>query len=285
MKIGASLEAISGRSLDVRHPQRTLRELLASVVTVVKEHDLQVVEIPLDAAFLYPALFTPNVLSQMRLVAEENGFYFTAHLPYMWLDLSSINEKMRETSVQCVLEGLRMGEELNAIAYPLHLMGERAEAIAASSWAEEEKRDFLARMVEQAERSLEEITREVDSTKLCLENSGAMFFEPMGTMAGRHNASLCLDVGHLIVQGGDPVASIEANFQAVKEVHLHDVVTVGEAGDGPVLIDHQPLGSGIIDLKGIVRALDATAYEGVLLLEVMNNEDLLRSLAALKPLF
>ena len=284
MKIGASLEAISGRSLDVRHPQRTLRELLASVVTVVKEHDLQVVEIPLDAAFLYPALFTPNVLSQMRLVAEENGFYFTAHLPYMWLDLSSINEKMRETSVQCVLEGLRMGEELNAIAYPLHLMGERAEAIAASSWAEEEKRDFLARMMEQAERSLEEITREVEAAKLCLENLGAVAFEPILSLAKKYKTPLCLDVGHLILQGGDPVAFIEAYFEAIKEVHLHDVVSTGWAEGKPVLMDHQPLGVGSLDLKGVIEALKTRGYEGVLLVEVMNKEDLLRSLATLQPL-
>ena len=146
MGIGASLEAIAGRSLDVRHPWITLRELVASVVVLVKEHGIQVVEIPLDAAFIYPALFTPEVLFQMRQAAEENCFYYAVHLPYMWLDLSSINEEMRKASVRCVLEGLEIGQKLEPLTYPLHLFAERAEAIATSAWREEEKRGFLGRI-------------------------------------------------------------------------------------------------------------------------------------------
>jgi len=284
VRIGASLEAIAGRSLDVRRPQRTIKELVTSVVALVKEHGIQVIEIPLDAAFIYPALFTPEVLFQMRRVAEENCFCFTAHLPYMWLDLSSINEEMRKASVRCVLEGLKIAQNLQPLAYPLHLMAERADAIATSSWAEEEKRDFLGRMMAQGERSLEEIAQEVESTKLCLENSGAMSFEPISTLAKKYNTSLCLDVGHLILQGGDPVAFIEAHFEAIAEVHLHDVINTGWAGGKPVLMDHQSLGSGILDLKGVIGALNEKGYEGVLLVEVMNREELLRSLAALKAL-
>jgi sugar phosphate isomerase/epimerase len=284
MKIGASLEAITGRSLDARNLQRTLSELIASVVAMVKEHSLQVVELPLDAVFIYPALFTKEALFQMRRVAEANSFRYTAHLPYMWLDLSSINEVMRQASVCCVLEGLRRVQNLAPLTYPLHLMAERAEAIATSTWTEPEKQAFLARMLEQAERSLEEIVQEVEPTKLCLENSGAVSFEPILTLAKKYNISLCLDVGHLALQGGDPVAFIEAHFEAIKEVHLHDVIRVGWAKDEPVLMDHQPLGSGSLNLEGIIGALKTRGYDGVLLVEVLSKDDLYRSLAILKAL-
>ncbi len=284
MKIGASLEAISGRSLDVSHPQKTLKELVASVIALVGEHSIQVIEVPLDAAFIYPTLFTPEALFQMRQAAEESCFRYTAHLPYMWLDLSSINEEMRRASVRCVLEGLEIGQNLESLAYPLHLLAERAGAIATSDWAEEEKRAFLDRMLKQAERSLEEIAREVEPAKLCVENAEAVPFESILSLAKKYKTPLCLDVGHLILQGGDPVAFIEAHFEAIAEVHLHDVVSTGWAEGKAVLLDHQPLGVGSLDLKGVIEALKTIGYEGVLLVEVMNKEDLFRSLAALKAL-
>lgn len=284
MRIGASLEAITGRSLDARYPQRALEEFVASVVAVVKEHNLQVVEIPLDAAFIYPPLFTPEVLFQLRRVAEENRFHFTAHLPYMWLDPSSINEEMRRASVHCVLEGIRIGQELGPLTYPLHLMAERAGAVATSQWTEEEKRDFLGRMMEQAECSLKEIVREVEPAKLCLENSEGVSFEAILALVKKYRTSFCLDVGHLVLQGDDPVAFIETHFEVIKEVHIHDIIRVGWARDRPVLVDHQPLGSGTLDVKGIIGALKSRGYDGVLVVEVMNKADLLRSLAILRSL-
>ncbi len=284
MRIGASLEAIAGRSLDVRDPATALRELVASVTAMVKEHGIQVVEVPLDGASIYPALFTPEALSQMRQATVENGFYYTAHLPYMWSDLSSINEEMRRASVRCVLEAVKIARNLEPLAYPLHLTGHRAGAIAASDWTEEEKRAFLDSMLKQAERSLEEIAQEVDPANLCLENAEAVPFEPILTLADQYNTSLCLDVGHLALQERGPVAFIEAHFEAIREVHLHDVTNTGWAAGKPVLVDHQPLGSGIVDLEGIMEVLRRRGYDGILVVEVTNREDLRRSLATLRPL-
>lgn len=284
MKIGASLEAITGRSLDDRYPEATLKELASSLVEVVTEHSLRIVELPLDAAFIYPALFTEKALCQMHQVAEENSFRYTAHLPYMWLDLSSINEEMRVASVHCVLEGLKKAQNLDPLAYPLHLTAERADAIATSNWAEEEKRAFLDRMVKQAERSLEEIAQEMEPAKLCVENSEAIPFDRLLPLVRKHGVSICLDVGHLALRGEDPVAFIETHFEAIEEVHLHDVRRIGWIHSGPVLSDHQPLGSGLLDLRKIMEMLKTTNYDGVLLVEMTSKDDLLQSLASLDRL-
>ncbi len=94
MKIGASLEAITGRSIDDRG--NPLSGIASSVTQVVRECRLDLIEFPIDAAYIYPTFFTDELLAGMRRLADSLSLDFTVHLPYMWLDLSSINEEMRK---------------------------------------------------------------------------------------------------------------------------------------------------------------------------------------------
>jgi inosose dehydratase len=87
----------------------------------------------------------------------------------------------------------------------------------------------------------------------------------------------CLDVGHVTVGGGDPVALAAALGRRVRHIHAKDV-------DGAVLDDLRSgrlpdfaaairarifteLGRGIVDLDAVVAALDEGGYEGWLMLE------------------
>ncbi|MGZ8481328.1 MAG: sugar phosphate isomerase/epimerase family protein [Candidatus Limnocylindria bacterium] len=90
-------------------------------------------------------------------------------------------------------------------------------------------------------------------------------------------ARLCLDVGHYIVGGGDPVEAIERHGALIGHVHVKDV-------DGDVLRRLRTreisgfeasvrerifteLGNGILDLAGVLRALDGIGYSGWLMVE------------------
>lgn len=88
---------------------------------------------------------------------------------------------------------------------------------------------------------------------------------------------ICLDVGHLIVGGGDPVPTLRSLGDRVRHVHLKDVderilarLRAGElAGFGAAVRERlfTELGSGVLDLDGVIDALEARDYAGWLMVE------------------
>ncbi len=88
---------------------------------------------------------------------------------------------------------------------------------------------------------------------------------------------ICLDVGHYLVGGGDPIKALEWLGERVTHVHLKDVDPVvlarlsegalsglGEAVDQRIFTE---LGAGMLDLMGVLRALAARGYDGWLMVE------------------
>lgn len=88
---------------------------------------------------------------------------------------------------------------------------------------------------------------------------------------------LCLDVGHHLVGGGDPVAATSAFGDRVRHMHLKDVdpavlgrIRASEyAGLGEAVRDglFTELGAGILDLDGVLRLLVEREYAGWLIVE------------------
>jgi inosose dehydratase len=87
---------------------------------------------------------------------------------------------------------------------------------------------------------------------------------------------LCLDTGHLLVGGADPVEVARAANGRVAHVHFKDVdaglaarVRAGELGyrDAVVRGLYRPLGDGEVDVAGIVGLLRAARYTGWYVLE------------------
>lgn len=87
---------------------------------------------------------------------------------------------------------------------------------------------------------------------------------------------LCLDTGHLLVSGNDPVDLARRAADRIAHVHLKDVdaalaarvragdVTYTEAVRTGL---YQPLGQGDVDISAITTALDAAGYTGWYVLE------------------
>jgi inosose dehydratase len=87
---------------------------------------------------------------------------------------------------------------------------------------------------------------------------------------------LCLDTGHLLVGGADPLAIARAANGRVTHVHLKDVdaalaerVRAGEIGYREAVAGglYLPLGEGDVDVAGVVRQLRASGYAGWYVLE------------------
>jgi len=88
---------------------------------------------------------------------------------------------------------------------------------------------------------------------------------------------ICLDTGHHLVGGGDPVAAIRVFGDRITHVHLKDVdptvlarLQSGELGGLGHAVRERlfaELGAGILDLDGVIEALVERDYAGWLIVE------------------
>ncbi len=82
---------------------------------------------------------------------------------------------------------------------------------------------------------------------------------------------LCLDTGHLLIGGTDPVELAKSVPHRIAHTHLKDVdvsfaerVRVGELTYTDAVRGgmYRPLGSGDIDIAGIIAVLESNGYRG-----------------------
>ena len=83
---------------------------------------------------------------------------------------------------------------------------------------------------------------------------------------------LCLDTGHLLIGGTEPLELVERAAGRIAHVHLKDVrkaVLDSGAGYADAVRAglYAPLGDGDLDIAGIVRALEESGYRGWYVLE------------------
>ena len=98
----------------------------------------------------------------------------------------------------------------------------------------------------------------------------------MDRILAESDVPLCLDTGHLLVGGADPVEVARAANGRVTHVHFKDVnaglaarVRAGDLGyrDAVARGLYRPLGDGDVDLVGVVGLLRAAGYAGWYVLE------------------
>ena len=86
----------------------------------------------------------------------------------------------------------------------------------------------------------------------------------------------CLDTGHLLIGGGDPVAVAQQSPDRLAHVHLKDVAADVAAAlrheglsytDGVRAGMYRPLGAGDVDVAAIVTSLENAGYPGWYVLE------------------
>ena len=96
------------------------------------------------------------------------------------------------------------------------------------------------------------------------------------------DTGLCLDTGHSMVGGGDPVALTQAAAARIRHVHLKDVdrdlaerVFSGTLPYEQAVRDglYMPLGDGDVDVRRVLDVLDGEGYDGWYVLE----QDIMRA--------
>jgi inosose dehydratase len=84
--------------------------------------------------------------------------------------------------------------------------------------------------------------------------------EQMERVLRRTQISLCPDTGHVLLAGDDPAAVIRAWPGRIRYVHIKDV--------DPTSGEFVPLGTGALDLPGVIGALTDIGYDGWVTVEL-----------------
>ena len=197
------------------------------------------------------------------------------HLPFLWLDASSLVEEVRAASVRVTRAAVELLSPLNVEAYVLHLWGAWTALIRAALRGP--ARAMLPLLLtRQAQTSLTEAIQFLPREKICVENLEGVPFATLVPLADALGTRLCLDVGHLAELGEDPIALVREHAARLGEIHLHDA-----RRDGNEMHDHLPIGAGALNVAAILRTLAGVNFARPIVLEMNRAEDLTLSLERL----
>jgi len=126
----------------------------------------------------------------------------------------------------------------------------------------------------QAARAVETVDASIGAAGyLAVENLEGYPGDFVSPVVERTGAARCVDVGHLWLDGCDPLTYLDAALPRCRVVHLHGVAARDHAS-----LTHTPPDR----LDSVVHRLIDARYAGVLTLEVFGGDDFWSSLAALE---
>jgi sugar phosphate isomerase/epimerase len=281
MRFGTTTIPLAGWLADPRQPDSSRTQRLAVVRKLIEGYGLSAVELTADLCIVYPQVFDASYYAAVADLQQELGFACTVHLPFMWVDLASLNEPVRQASLSSVRRAMTLTKVLEVETYVLHLWGLTATQIETALENPGQREAILSALIAQAERSLAGVCELLDPPDLCVENLEDALFARMLPRLERFGTSICLDVGHLAWQGGGEVEFLAQHGDRVREVHLHDAI-VSPVGGHPPVRDHLPLSQGRIDYLSFLCKLVEIGFDGAVILENTSQADLEKSLEAVQ---
>ena len=281
IRFGTTTLPLAGWTADPRRPEESRTWRLAAMRQAVETYGLQAVELTLDLGVVYPQVFDAGFYRSVAELQQELGFVCSVHLPFLWVDPTSLNEPIRRTGTACLRQAVELTDAVEVDTYVLHLWGFTTMQIAAQLQHPAQREAILAMLMMQAGRSLAELCDILDPTYLCVENLEDSLFDLALPLIEEHGTSICLDVGHLAWQGIAELDFLAQHANRIREIHLHDAIRNRGGQSGPVR-DHIALGQGQIDYAAFLHKLEAVGYDGTVILELNTQSDLETSLKRLQ---
>ncbi len=209
-----------------------------------------------------------ETITQLGYLAREKSLTYTVHLP-LDLRLGSYGEEKHVSLVkaQMVIERTR---SLDPWAYVLHLDGREVREGASA--------EALRRWQYESVRALEIVANWAGGPqRLAVENLEGYPLDILYPVIARIPVSRCVDVGHLWLDGHDPLPYLREALPRTRVIHLH--------GAEPGQHAHRSLAvTPAEQVAAVMSLLDEERYAGVVTLEVFGEADFQSSLAVLTKL-
>ena len=212
-----------------------------------------------------------TLCGRLNEIAAAHGLTYTVHLP-LDLRLGDGGEATHISLVkaQRVIEATRA---LNPFAYTLHLDGRALMDGNVPGTSEVPGTSaILSTWRANAHRALEIVCSWLDAPeRLCIENVERWDPEAFAPIVEALPVSRTIDIGHLWLQGADPLAHLVRWVDRARVIHIHGIAARDHAS-----LAHMPAAQ----LDPVVDFL-RQRFTGVVTLEVFNKADLVSSQAAL----
>jgi sugar phosphate isomerase/epimerase len=200
-----------------------------------------------------------EVIDELSQIASQHDMTFTVHLP---LDLKLGDDgSERDLSLIKAKRVIDCTRRLDPWAYVLHLDG---KSVRTST-----DRELIARWQDHSVRALEIVSEWVGGAeKLAVENLETYPLDFIQPVLERIPVSRCVDIGHLWLDGHDPLPYLQAALPRTRVIHIH----------GLAERDHRSLAFMPVEkVRAVWDELIRVKYAGVLTLEIFSEEDFLSS--------
>jgi sugar phosphate isomerase/epimerase len=284
--IQAALEFALGGAKKSGVPRFDAIDPVAVVRQAYERHGLKVIELPADANYVLSNVLTRS-LGALSTLRDQLGVEYTIHLPFFNLALCSFNQHIRAASIETIVENIKVCEQMGGINnYVLHLTSEIEDVINSFDIDMHFKELAWGLFLDKGYQALEEIISRtgVAPAKICVENmEGVPFSRTCDILVQDLGVSICLDVGHAILQGEEqPVDFINRWKDKVHEIHLHNVLHKTYQNRVRVYDDHHGIKHGVLDVPGFLRYIEAMDYKHPVLLEITSQLEVAESITYLR---
>jgi sugar phosphate isomerase/epimerase len=207
-----------------------------------------------------------EVIDELKRIGDQFDLSYTVHLP-LDLKLGDDGSEQDQSLVKArrVIDCTR---GLDPWAYVLHLDG---KSVRTSTDAER-----IHRWQDQSVRALEIVSAWAGGAeKLAVENLETYPLGFIQPVLDRIPVSRCVDIGHLWLDGHDPIAYLQNALLRTRVIHMHGIAER----------DHRSL--SFIPREKVQVVWDELLrlrYQGVLTLEIFSEEDFLSSLRVIEEL-
>lgn len=207
---------------------------------------------------------SPDVIEELSQIARGHDMTYTVHLP---LDLKlGADDSERDQSLVKAKRVIDRTQALDPWAYVLHLDG---KSVRTSTDAE-----LIERWQDQSVRALQIVAEWAgEASKLAVENLETYPLNFIQPVLERIPVSRCVDIGHLWLDGHDPIPYLRAALARTRVIHIHGIAER----------DHRSLACMPLEkVRAVWDELIDAKYEGVLTLEIFSEEDFLASMEVIE---
>jgi sugar phosphate isomerase/epimerase len=202
-------------------------------------------------------------VEELAALGQAMDLTYTVHLP-LDLRLSAVGDATHASMLKAQ-KVIACTRGLDPWAYVLHLDGRDVKDGAGSA--------VVAKWQDQTVRALEIAAGWVGGAeKLAVENLESYPLDFIMPIIERVPVARCVDIGHLWLDGHDPLPYLAAALPRTRVIHLH-----GLAERDHKSLAHMPPEK----LNPVVAALARSGYNAVLTLEVFGQADFESSVLAL----
>jgi sugar phosphate isomerase/epimerase len=207
-----------------------------------------------------------EVIDELLHIAQQHDMTYTVHLP---LDLKLGEDgSERDQSIVKAKRVIDCTRELDPWAYLLHLDGKSVRTSKDTK--------LIKRWQDHSVHALEIVSEWAGSTdKLAVENLETYPLDFIQPVLDRIPVSRCVDIGHLWLDGHDPIPYLQAALSRTRVIHMHGIAERDHRS-----LKFMPRENVCEVWKELLRA----NYEGVLTLEIFSEEDFFSSLEVIEKI-